>query len=212
MKYTGRVIGVLVMLFVIISIRIYAYIFLGYSLGTLLVPGAVALIIAFVLGKQYDKVKFYSERDSLTGLYNRRFISTDVPKVLARMDRKNEKLSVLLLDCDNFKDINDTYGHIQGDQVLIEVAALLSTKIRKGDIAVRWGGDEFLLIAPSADEAKVKAVMERLKKELTKVSEKLQINVSVSAGFAVYPTEARTLDELIQAADTKLYLLKSAKR
>lgn len=212
MKYTGRIICVLVMLLVIISIRIYAYIFLGISLGMLIIPGAAALIIAFLLGGQYDKVKFYSERDSLTGLYNRRYIAADISKILSRVDRKNEKLSALLLDCDNFKLINDTYGHIQGDQVLVEVAALLADKIRKDDIPVRWGGDEFLVIAPYADEAKIKIILERFKKELAKVSEKLQITISVSGGFAVYPTEARTLDELIQAADTKLYLSKSAHR
>ncbi|MCE5287505.1 MAG: GGDEF domain-containing protein [Pelosinus sp.] len=210
MKYTGRIIGVLVMLLVIISIRIYAYIFLEYSLGTLLIPGVFYLAIAFMLGKQYDQVKFYSERDSLTGLYNRRFVTTFFPKMRSQMEKKNEKLSVLLLDCDNFKIINDTYGHMQGDQVLMEVAALLLAKIRQEDLAVRWGGDEFLLIAAYTDEAKVKAIMERLKKELTKVSEKLQINISASGGYAVYPTEAKTLDELIQVADTKLYLLKSA--
>jgi diguanylate cyclase (GGDEF)-like protein len=178
----------------------------------LFIPSAFALIMAFWLGRQYDKVKYYSERDSLTGLYNRRFIANDIRKILAAVDKKNEKLSVLLLDCDNFKLINDTYGHIQGDQVLIEVAALLLAKSRKGDIAVRWGGDEFLLIAPYADEAKVMAIMERFKRELTKVSENLQIDISVSGGFAVYPLEAKTLDELIQAADTKLYLSKSAHR
>ena len=200
------------MLLTIISIRIYAYIFLDYSLSALPIPGIFALIIAFLFGKQYDQVKFYSERDSLTGLYNRRFVTSAFPNVLSKVDKRNEKLSVLLLDCDNFKVINDTYGHIQGDQVLGEVSTLLLSKISKEDIAVRWGGDEFLLIVPNADEAKVRGILERFKRELSNISEKLQIDISVSGGFAVYPDEAKTLDELIQAADTKLYLLKNAKR
>lgn len=200
------------MLLTIISIRIYDYLFWDYPLSALPLPEVIAIILAFFFGKQYDKVKFYSDRDSLTGLYNRRFAAAVFSDMLSKTNKKNEKLSVLLLDCDNFKVINDTYGHIQGDQVLVEVAALLLAKIRQDDIAIRWGGDEFLVVAPYTDEAKIKAVMERFKRELIKVSEKLQIDISVSGGFAVYPTEAKTLDELIQAADTKLYLLKGANR
>lgn len=207
MKYTGRVLSVLVMLLGIVIIRMYAS---DHSFAALILPSGLTLILAFLLGKQYDKIKFYSERDSLTGLYNRRFAISVFPKMLSSVDSKNQKLSILLLDCDKFKVINDTYGHTQGDQVLAEVAALLMMKIKHGDVAVRWGGDEFLLIAPNTDEAKVKIIIDRLNKELGMVSEKLQIDISVSSGFAVYPTEAQTLEELIQAADTKLYIVKNS--
>lgn len=205
MKYTGRITGLFMMLMAIVAVRIYAYIYLGYSFSNLPVPGVIGLLIAYWCGKQYDRAKFYSEKDVLTGLYNRRFIYEFFPVLLAQMNRKNEKLSVVLLDCDKLKTINDTCGHKQGDLVLQEISALLTAVIRKSDIAARWGGDEFLIVAPYAGERDIKAMINRLKSKLQDVSQQLQIDVSVSSGYAVYPDAASTIDDLIHIADQKMY-------
>lgn len=212
MNYTGRITGVIVMVMAIIAVRIYAYIYLNYSFSNLPIPGAIAVLIAFLAGKQYDKVKFYSEKDSLTGFYNQRFVHKLLPSLLSQMDRRSEKLSIAILDCDNFKAINDRYGHKKGDLVLQEFSALFSMSIRKSDIIARWGGDEFLLIAPYADEAEIQAIINRFKDELHKLSSRLQMNISVSSGYAIYPSDAKTIDDLINMADSKMYALRNEAR
>ncbi|MDF2501643.1 MAG: diguanylate cyclase [Anaerosporomusa subterranea] len=209
MKYTGRITGLVITIMAIVAIRIYAYIYLNFSLSHPPIVGVIALFIAFRIGKQFDKVKFYSERDSLTGLYNRRFVDNLFSPLLAQMDRRNEKLSISIWDCDNFKAINDRYGHKKGDLVLQEFSALLLTSTRKSDIVARWGGDEFLIIAPYADEEDMKLIVNRFKNRLHDLSEKLQIDISVSSGYAIYPSDAKTIDGLINIADSKMYGLKN---
>jgi diguanylate cyclase (GGDEF)-like protein len=212
MKYTGRIIGIAIMLIAIIAVRVYAYIYLNYSFSNLPIPGILGLFIAFWVGKQYDKVKFYSEKDSLTGCYNRRFVGEVLPLLLARMDRKSENLSIAMWDCNNFKTINDKYGHKKGDLVLQEFSTLLLRSTRKNDIVSRWGGDEFLLIAPYADEEAIKVIVKRFDNELQELSKKLQLDISVSSGYAIYPNDAETVDDLIDLADRKMYGLKNKAR
>jgi len=212
MKYTGRITGLIIVLMAMIGIRLYAYIYLNYSLANPPIPGLIALFIAYWAGKQYDKVKFYSEKDYLTGFYNRRFINKFLPSLLAQMDRRNENLSIAILDCNNFKAINDRYGHKKGDLVLQEFSALLLTSIRKSDIVARWGGDEFLIIAPYANEEEIKIIVNRFKNELQELSKRLQVDISVSSGCATYPSDAKTIDDLINIADSKMYGLKNTTR
>ncbi|AIF51132.1 GGDEF domain-containing protein [Pelosinus sp. UFO1] len=212
MKYTGRITGLIIMLMTIIAVRLYAYIYLDYSFSNPPYPGIIGLLIAYWAGKQYDKVKFYSEKDSLTGFYNRRFVDELLPSLLAKMDRKNEKLSIVILDCDNFKAINDRYGHRKGDLVLQELSALLLTIIRKGDIAARWGGDEFLIIAPCAGDEEIKQILKRFNNELLELSKKMQMAISISSGYAIYPSDTKEIEDLISIADSKMYRLKNAAR
>lgn len=209
MKYTGRIIGLVLMLMAIIAVNIDAYIYLNYSLSNLPILVVIGLFIVFWAGKQYDKVKFYSEKDSLTGFYNRRFVDEFLPPLLAHMDRKKRELSIAILDCDNFKGINDRYGHKRGDLVLQEISALLITSIRKSDTVARWGGDEFLIIAPYSDAETITTIVNRFNNDLRELSKKLQIDISVSSGYAIYPRDAKAIDDLINIADSKMYSRKN---
>ncbi|VBB07395.1 nucleotide cyclase [Lucifera butyrica] len=209
MGYRGRITGLLLIVGLVFIIRIWAYYSLNYPLTAPPLVGIVCLFIVWFLGKQYDKEKYYAERDALTGLYNRRFIDNVFPMFLAQMDRRNAKLSITILDCDNFKAINDHFGHKKGDLVLKGLSTILSAGIRKSDIAVRWGGDEFLIIAPYADKKDMGVILTRLKNELQELSKRLQIEISVSAGVAVYPDDAKNLDDLITLADIAMYSLKN---
>jgi len=191
--------------------RLYAYIYLGYPLTSYPVIGAAFLFVIFKAGKQYDKVKFFSERDNLTECYNRGFVDEIFPALLVRMNKKNEKLSLAILDCDNFKTINDTFGHEKGDLVLQELSTLLLTAVRKSDMVVRWGGDEFLIIAPYADKKDIEIIVNRVENELLEISQKLQIGISVSSGLATYPRDGKKINDLIHIADRNMYVLKNKK-
>ena len=141
--------------------------------------------------------------DALTGLYNRRFAEQRLVAEVARSARKGHPLTVVLLDLDKFKHINDTYGHAAGDLVLQEFAASLNRAIRGGDLAVRMGGDEFLLILPECNHEQLQLVLNRLGPiELTWEGRKFHINYS--AGWKEYASGDQP-ESMLAAADQALY-------
>ena len=146
--------------------------------------------------------------DALTGLYNRRFAEQRLVAEVARSARKGHPLTIVLLDLDEFKHINDTYGHPAGDLVLQEFAAGLNRAIRGGDLAVRMGGDEFMLILPECNREQLQLVLNRLGPiELTWEGRKF--NIKYSAGWKEYA--AGDLPEsMLAAADQALYASKRA--
>src|SRR5580704_10742828 len=148
--------------------------------------------------------------DALTGLYNRRFAEQRLDAEVARSARKGHPLTVVLLDLDEFKHINDTYGHPAGDLALQEFAAALNRAIRTGDLAVRMGGDEFLLILPECNHGQLQLVLKRLDAlELSWEGQKLPIRYSV--GWKEYASGDQPETMLI-AADQALYANKRAAR
>lgn len=169
----------------------------------------ITTLIVWWLGKQYDRAKFYSEKDYLTGLYNRRFIDEIFTKIISSVDRKNEQLTVTILDCNNFKQINDTYGHKTGDLVLKNISSLLLNCVRNSDIIARWGGDEFIIISPYTDRSGTEVMLCRIEKELLELSQETEKEISVTAGIAVYPIDSKDLDDLIKMADVNMYSLKN---
>ena len=146
--------------------------------------------------------------DPLTGLYNRRFAEQRLAAEVARSERRGHPLTVLTLDLNNFKEINDTYGHPAGDQVLQEFASRLNKVIRGSDLAVRLGGDEFLVVLPECTLDQLKLVLERLRSfELDWQGQK--ILVTFSAGWKDYEMGDRP-EEMLARADQALYTSKRA--
>jgi diguanylate cyclase (GGDEF)-like protein len=146
--------------------------------------------------------------DPLTGLYNRRFAEQRLAAEVARSERRGHPLTVLTLDLNNFKEINDTYGHPAGDQVLQEFASRLNKVIRGSDLAVRLGGDEFLVVLPECTLEQLKLVLERLGSfELEWQGQK--IRVTFSAGWKDYEKGDRP-EEMLARADQALYTNKRA--
>src|ERR1700726_4769321 len=146
--------------------------------------------------------------DPLTGLYNRRFAEQRLAAEVARSERRGHPLTVLTLDLNNFKEINDTYGHPAGDQVLQEFASRLNNVIRGSDLAVRLGGDEFLVVLPECTLEQLKLVLERLRSfELDWQGQK--IPVTFSAGWKDYEMGDRP-EEMLARADQALYTSKRA--
>jgi diguanylate cyclase (GGDEF)-like protein len=146
--------------------------------------------------------------DALTGLYNRRFAEQRLVAEVARSARKGHPLTVVLLDLDEFKHINDTYGHNAGDLVLQEFAAALNRAVRGGDLAVRWGGDEFLLILPECNHEQLKLVLDRLG-PLELAWEGRKFPIKYSAGWKDYASGDQP-DSMLAAADQALYANKRA--
>lgn len=154
-------------------------------------------------------------RDSLTGLYNRRFLDETLSRELSRAERDKYSVSVVMLDLDHFKMFNDTYGHDVGDLMLKQLGKLLTSQVRAGDIACRFGGEEFVVVMPKASlsVAKQRANDWRMKFESqVLIHEGEVLNATLSAGVAVYPLHGTTSDEIIRKADQAMYAAKDAGR
>lgn len=154
-------------------------------------------------------------RDPLTGLHNRRYLDSIVPHELARCGRDLAPLSVMMMDIDHFKHVNDTYGHQGGDEVLRQLAKLLIDNVRASDVACRYGGEEFFLLLPNmpVNFALVRAEQWRAAfAATTTVFGEAHIQATVSIGIACYPNDGVTSDELIRSADLALYRAKAEGR
>ena len=154
--------------------------------------------------------------DSLTQLWNRKKILEILEEELNRNFRENIPLGVIMLDIDNFKTINDTYGHLIGDKVIIEVASRLKKKIRSYDKIGRYGGDELLLILPGLGRQDAKNIAERLRQSVC--AEKIQteagaLNITVSLGVSIFDTASRpSTKKMIEESDLALYVAKGRGR
>jgi two-component system, cell cycle response regulator len=168
---------------------------------------ALALRNAILL----EKVQQAASTDALTGIANRRSFEEALDREIARSVRTGEPVSLVMIDLDHFKSLNDTYGHQMGDEVLREVAQLLREQCREMDIAARYGGEEFTVIMPScaAEEAITSAT--RLWNSVGSRAH-ATVPLTVSAGVATFPDHARTGQDLIFAADQALYDAKGAGR
>ena len=149
--------------------------------------------------------------DALTGVLNRGGLMDRLTLEVNRCTRYNATLSILMIDLDLFKSVNDNYGHPAGDQVLIEVANILTSTCRSSDGAGRHGGEEFLIVLPETNIAKARELAERIRMAVEKhsfcVSESLNINLTCSIGVAEFHGE-RTLSDLLQLTDEMLYRAK----
>ena len=151
-------------------------------------------------------------RDPLTNLFNRRNLEETLDQELAKADRKAYPVSLLMIDIDHFKWINDTYGHNAGDQALQSLADLIRSHIRRSDIACRFGGDEFVIVMP---ETPLRSAYERAE-DFRRQVQSLQLpgigilgNLTVSIGIATYPVHGATKEDLLRAADQAMYHAKA---
>jgi diguanylate cyclase (GGDEF)-like protein len=154
-------------------------------------------------------------RDSLTGLYNRRFLEESLARELAKAQRAQNPLSVAVIDLDHFKRVNDAHGHRAGDRLLIAVGDLLRSYIRGGDVACRYGGEEFVVVMPGAslEVAAERAETWRFAFAKLKVAaDTLDLNATFTAGVACYPLNATSAERLLDAADQAMYSAKAAGR
>ncbi|SHK57049.1 GGDEF domain-containing protein [Thermocrinis minervae] len=149
-----------------------------------------------------DSLKENVYKDPLTGLYNRLYLEEALPREAARAKRYGMALSIILLDLDNFKLINDTYGHLYGDSVLKKVAEIIVGSLRKSDVAFRYGGEEFVILLPYTDIRSAKVVAERIKKLCEEM-----LHITLSAGIKQISNFEDPMKD-VECADMALYTAK----
>ena len=169
------------------------------------------------LRSNYEQSLSLALTDSLTGVFNRRYVTAHLPRLLDRAADSNKPVSILMFDIDHFKLVNDTYGHDIGDEVLREVAIRAARNLRNFDLVARLGGEEFVVIMPDTDGESALQVAERLRQRIgdtkfeIRAPEK-EITVTVSVGVAVGGRVGDTADTLIKRADEALYEAKRSGR
>jgi two-component system cell cycle response regulator len=178
------------------------------AVRVLLEPAAVALDNAL----QLKRAEALSVTDDLTRLYNTRYMNNVLRRETKRASRSGRPLSLLFLDLDGFKSINDTYGHLFGSRALVEAAAVIRGSARETDVVARFGGDEFALILPDTGSEGAFAVGERIRERIAAhrflTGDGLSIRLTCSVGLATLPDAAASAEELMQAADKAMYIVK----
>jgi len=158
---------------------------------------------------RYSVVKDLLNIDELTGLYNYRFLEIALDREIKRADRFGLSMSVIFLDVDKLKGVNDTYGHLVGSRVLKEVAAVIKKSVREVDIVIRYGGDEYTIILVETGRQGAAIVAERIRKTIADHSfflgEDLDVNLTASLGFACYPEDTKSKIALLEMADRAMY-------
>ena len=163
----------------------------------------------------HDEIYRLTTVDGLTQVYNRRYFEETLERELARCSRYARSLSLVLLDIDHFKQVNDTYGHLAGDYVLKQLASTIKTRIRREDILSRYGGEEFSLLLPEVDHAGAATLAEKTRRLVEKAHfefDKQKIPVTVSAGVASVDGTQADAQDLIRVADERLYEAKQGGR
>ena len=161
--------------------------------------------------RMYHSMEERATTDGLTGLTNRRAFQERFDQLHALAERTGQKYAVILTDIDHFKSVNDTYGHVVGDDVLRRVAAVFAGRSRRVDIVARYGGEEFVLVLPDTDGVGAEHFANELRKEigaLTMSSDHGSFNVTLSLGVAEFPADGRVRNELLERADQALYFCK----
>jgi diguanylate cyclase (GGDEF)-like protein len=176
----------------------------------LLEPASVALDNSLIL----KRAEALSVTDDLTHLYNSRYLNLVLRRETKRASRNGRPLSLLFIDLDGFKAINDTHGHLFGSRALVEAAAVIRGSARETDVVARFGGDEFALVLPDTGGEGAFAVGERIRDKVAAhkflAGDGLDIHLTVSIGVATLPDVAASADELMQAADKAMYRVKDA--
>ncbi len=180
---------------------------------------SIAMILPAIAGyrlitqaqQRIDEIRRLAQEDYLTGLTNRRKSTEVIAIEMRRCQRYGGTVSVILMDIDRFKEINDTCGHEMGDRLLKETANLLRGMIRDSDSAGRWGGEEFLVVCPQTDLAGASALAEKLRSAYASAEFPMAIHRTASFGVACYHP-GDSVDGLIRRADRALYAAKEAGR
>jgi diguanylate cyclase (GGDEF)-like protein len=161
--------------------------------------------------RAYEDTLIKAHTDTLTSLWNHGYFQYKLDEELVKTKAKNQPLSIMMIDLDNFKNYNDTYGHIQGDSALKEISEFLKEKSRKADILCRYGGEEFSFILPSTNKEEALRIGERIRKSLEE-KDILGHRFTISIGISSFREDGLNKESLVKKADDALYIAKRAGR
>lgn len=176
---------------------------------------AVADIVAGAIQNTnyFERARQLAYIDGLTSIFNRRFFELRISEELERAMRYEGQLTVIMIDIDNFKRLNDEFGHLLGDEVLRQVSSIFQQQLRKGDVVCRYGGEEFAVVVPQTAPESAFEVADKLRRIVESWHfPGVPRRVTISAGLAGFPLHGRTRDEIVAAADAALYTAKQAGR
>lgn len=184
-----------------------------------IIRSALAVLVMVVasskaLNRTLSELEYYSSHDPLTGLHNRRYFNEILKYEIDRSARHHHEFSLVMLDLDDFKEINDTYGHPCGDTVLLGVADIMRSCVRKGDFVTRIGGDEFAILLTETGIGGAQLVAEKIRRriratEFRNGTDGALFHITTSIGLVCYPHHARSLDDLLAGVDAGLYRAKA---
>lgn len=160
-----------------------------------------------------EQLVYLAERDALTGLYNRHRFQQELARTMLDSDRHQTQCAVMFFDLDEFKTINDSYGHRAGDALLIRVASEISTLVRRNEVLARLGGDEFAILLPSAQGNEAEVLADRVVRAIAQIPFRFEgqnLRLTTSLGIAYYPGHAADADDLVARADIAMYQAKDA--
>lgn len=180
----------------------------GFNAVALVLLADIATAASRAQRHARDEALRASRFDGLTGLYNRAFFFTTMEQEIRRSDRMGRGFTMLMLDLDDLKPVNDTFGHQWGDRLLRAVADTIRQTIRFTDAAARYGGDEFVILLPETDAAGGYVVGEKLRRDVAAVTLRAadrNVRSTVSVGLVTYPDDGRTIEQLVAAADVAMY-------
>jgi diguanylate cyclase (GGDEF)-like protein len=180
-----------------------------WNTGVRLVFFTITALFVSNVRRSLTREERAADTDALTGLANSRRFSEELEKELARIDRSGRPLTVAVLDLDNFKLINDRFGHPSGDQVLQEIATALRAVARATDLVARLGGDEFALLLPETDQPGATSFLERLQTVASGLIDRRQWPISLSIGAATIDSCATSASEILRFADALMYRVKN---
>jgi len=203
-----------VFIYVVILYQIYDFIevikYIGLSSAT------IGLIYSIVLSEKFNKLidslRNEAMHDGMTGLLNHKFFEKRLDEEIERSERYQEKITLLFLDLDNFKRINDTYGHQFGDYVLKVTASIIEDNVRNIDIVSRYGGEEFSVILINANKEISFKTAERIRKQIEDydfIEGTIKEHLTISIGMGEYPADAKNKEDLIRYSDHRMYMAKN---